>query len=157
MIIYFVNNDEFNSIQFKSQTSRNSCQTLWKVYTSVYDSRRHQLLNDHQSKNMKNALALSCMAAMASAMPYPMAYPSVYYPEAAYPQEAVYPQEVVYRFPRQIQRGDDLLTAADTGYAAPGLVSAKYCWWESDQWNLKINVRGEFAKVHPNLATIHLT
>ena len=73
--------------------------------------------NDHQSKNMKVVLALSCMAAMASAMPYPMAYPAAYYPEAVYPQEAV------YRFPRQIQRGDDLQTAADTGYAAPGPVS----------------------------------
>jgi len=73
------------------------------------------LLKDHQSKNMKVVLALSCMAAVASAMPYPMAYPGVYYPEAMYPQEAV------YRFPRQLQTGrqDDLDTAADTGYAAP--------------------------------------
>merc|ERR1712203_696052 len=76
----------------------------------------HQLLNDHQKKKMKAVLALSCMAAVASAMPYPMAYPAVYYPEAMYPQEAI------YRFPRQIQRADDLVTAADTGYAAPGPV-----------------------------------
>ena len=79
------------------------------------------MIQNLQSINMKVVLALSCMAAMASAMPYPMAYPAAYYPEAVYPQEAV------YRFPRQIQRGDDLLTAADTGYAAPGPVSAKYC------------------------------
>eukprot|EP00091_Calanus_sinicus_P021714 TRINITY_DN6558_c0_g1_i1.p1 TRINITY_DN6558_c0_g1~~TRINITY_DN6558_c0_g1_i1.p1 ORF type:complete len:116 (-),score=23.46 TRINITY_DN6558_c0_g1_i1:434-781(-) len=69
-----------------------------------------------KAKNMKVVLALSCMAAVASAMPYPMAYPAVYYPEAVYPQEAI------YRPVRQISRGDDLQTAADTGYAAPGPV-----------------------------------
>eukprot|EP00092_Neocalanus_flemingeri_P042889 GFUD01047084.1.p1 GENE.GFUD01047084.1~~GFUD01047084.1.p1 ORF type:complete len:104 (+),score=21.37 GFUD01047084.1:111-422(+) len=66
---------------------------------------------------MKVVLALSCMAAVASAMPYPMAYPGYPAYPLAYPQ-AVYPEEAVYRFPRQA----DLATAADTGYAAPGPV-----------------------------------
>merc|ERR1712109_218557 len=75
----------------------------------------YQLLNDHQNKNMKVVIALSCLAAVASAMPYPMAYPVMYVPEAVY-------QDSLYRVPRQIQRADDLVTAADTGYAAPGPV-----------------------------------
>merc|ERR1712156_597722 len=68
-----------------------------------------------QNKNMKVVIALSCLAAVASAMPYPMAYPVMYVPEAVY-------QDSLYRVPRQINRQDDLVTAADTGYAAPGPV-----------------------------------
>ena len=73
---------------------------------------------------MKVVLALSCMAAVASAMPYPMAYPQETDLMYRVPRQLLAsPQEVMYRFPRQISRGDDLQTAADTGYAAPGPVS----------------------------------
>ena len=59
---------------------------------------------------MLPALVLSASLALAAAAPYP----ALYYPDTG---------EVVYRVPRQISRADDLLTAADTGYAAPGPVS----------------------------------
>ena len=55
---------------------------------------------------MKVVLALSCMAAMASAMPYPMAYPPMPYQDA----------DAVLRFPRQ--GGDDQVYAADSTYGA---------------------------------------
>merc|ERR1712051_694201 len=58
---------------------------------------------------MLPALVLSASLALAAAAPYP----ALYYPDTG---------EVVYRVPRQISRADDLLTAADTGYAAPGPV-----------------------------------
>merc|ERR1712002_66459 len=59
---------------------------------------------------MKIVLALSCMAAMATAMPYPMAYPMAYPPM---PYEEV---DAVQRFPRQ--GGDDQVFAADSSYGA---------------------------------------
>merc|ERR1711877_6157 len=54
------------------------------------------------SINMKAVLALSCLA-VASALPYPMAFPPM-------------PNEPVQRFPRQ--GGDDQVYAADTAYGA---------------------------------------
>merc|ERR1739848_100948 len=61
------------------------------------------------TRDMLPALVLSASLALAAAAPYP----ALYYPDTG---------EVVYRVPRQINRADDLLTAADTGYAAPGPV-----------------------------------
>merc|ERR1711936_35053 len=60
------------------------------------------------TRAMLPALVLSASLAPAAAP-----YPALYYPDTG---------EEVYRVPRQISRADDLLTAADTGYAAPGPV-----------------------------------
>ena len=80
--------------------------TLQREYIEWCNQWKPQLIKNLPGVNMKIVLALSCLSAMASALPYPMAFPPMPYEEV----------DAVQRYPRQ--GGDDQVYAADSSYGA---------------------------------------